>query len=440
MPVLAPRLIPWPGPDAPPPIDPGKDYPYLATGRVVVQMALALAPDLWGIGRWGEARWGYVSSENFVDATCDVEGLSIERGRRDPLEHYGTAKLTMSLVDPLRRWSPAAVDAQGLRPLRAGTPIRVAAWTADASALVTLFAGTLATVNELDDGSEPSVSMTATGSFSSLAADHVIPPAGGAGELAGVRMGRVVATSSLRTAWWPTVFATGTEPLLPFAVPSGDTLPSPLELLQLVANSDGGALYERRDGAVVYRSPADLADDPIKARFVDENTHQGTDTEYCPASVTFTLDASHVVNAVGVSAIGGELVWAEDPASIAWVGRRPAEVPDLLFSTPGAGENLAGQLLNRSARRDFAVSPVLGEAMAIPGWWRAALDLELADRVVVDRDDGHGRNVQATCRIGSVRHDIGLESWTVRYDLEYTELRTTYDRWHHARWGSGRWN
>jgi len=108
------------------------------------------------------------------------------------------------MVDPLRRWSPAAVDAQGLRPLRVGSPVRVAAWSADSTQLVTLFAGTVLTSVELDDGHhDPAVSLAAHGSMGGLAADSIMPPSGGAGELAGARLARVVAASSLRTDWWP---------------------------------------------------------------------------------------------------------------------------------------------------------------------------------------------------------------------------------------------
>jgi hypothetical protein len=433
--------IPWPLPPAPAPIDPDLDYPTIGAGRLVVQFALAKADDLWGLGRWHQARWGFVDSSNFVDATCDVEGLSIERGRRDSLDHYSAARLSMSMVDPQRRWSPAAVDAQGLRPMRVGTPLRVAAWEADASELVTLFAGVILTVVELDDGSEPAVAVTAHGPLGSLSADSITPPAGGAGELAHVRMGRVLAASSHRSAWWPSALDNGVEPLQPFEVPTGSELPSPLELLQLVADSDGGALLERRDGAVVYRSAAALANDPVRGSFVDSNTHTGAATDYCPASLSFTLDAANVVNDVGVSNIGGVEVRARDEVSIAWSGRRPVDIEGLLYTNASHGPLLAGQLLERSARRDFAVTPVLGEAMAIPGWWRAALDLELSQRVRVDRDDGKGQRVEAVCRIGSVRHDITLESWTVRYDLEDADLRSHYDRWGLAgtRWGAAAW-
>jgi hypothetical protein len=439
-----PRAIPWPAPVPPPPLDPALDYPpnALAQGRVVVQLALARASDLWGVSRWGEGRWSYIEPSNIVDATCDVEGLTIERGRRDALDHYSTGRLSMSMVDPLRRWSPAAVDAQGLRPLRVGTPLRVAAWSADSTQLVTLFAGTILTSVELDDGHhDPAVSLTAHGSTGGLAADSVVPPTGGAGELAGARMARVVAASSLRVEWWPTLFDEGSEPLLPFEAPEGDdSLPSPLDLLQLVADSDGGALLERRDGAIVYRSPAALDADVPQARFVDSRTHTGGPNDFCPASISFALDAANVVNAVGVSNIGSELVWAEDAGSIAWSGRRPAELPDLLFTNAAHAPNLAGMLLNRVARRDFAVTPVLGEALGIPGWYRAALELELGELVEVHRNDGQGIRVDAICRIGNVRHDITLDSWGVRFDLEAAELRTTYDRWGHARWGAGRWN
>jgi hypothetical protein len=417
-----------------------EDYPLFADGWVYVQFALAQAATLWGTAAWHQARWSYIALEDFVDATCDVEGLTIERGRRDPLEHYGAAKLTLSMRDPQRRWSPGAVDEHGNRPLRVGTPVRVVAWKADLSGRQGLFAGTVLTANELDDGGEPTVAITAGGALSNLSADSIDPPTGGDGELAGARMTRVIAASSLRTAWWPVVLATGTEPLQPFETPTGTTRPSPLDLLQLVANSDGGALFERGNGAVVYKSPAQLAADTVAARFVDSSTHSGSAMDYCPASLTFTLDAANVVNAIGVENIGGTMVWAEDPASIAWSGRRPVEVDGLLYKNAATGPNLAAQLLARSARRDFTVSPVIGEAMAIPGWYRAALSVDLTSRVEVDRDDGHGLKVEASCRVGSLRHDITRESWTVRYDLEEVDQRMTYSRWKRARWKAGTWS
>ena len=430
--------IPWPVPAPPPPIDPALDYPYLASGRVVVQFALAQAPDLWGRARWSAgARWGVVNAANFVDATCDVEGLSIERGRRDSLDHYSTARLSMSLVDPSRRWSPGAIDENGIRPLRIGTPLRVAAWAADSSQLETMFAGVVEKVSQLDDGSEPTVALSAHGPLGSLSADTISAPTAGLWEMAGARMARVVAATNLRIDYWTTEFAPGVEPLNAF---EEDDEATPTDLLYLVADSDGGALLERRDGALVYRSAGDLEGDPVKARFVDSGSHTGQGDDYCPASLTFSLDAANVVNDVGVANLLEHSYRARDEGSISWSGRRPVDVDQLLYINQLHGVGLAEQLLARASRSDFAVSPVLGEALAIPGWYRAALDLELTNRVVVDRDDGRGLRVEATCRIGNVRHDIGLESWTVRFDLEDAQLRTSWSRWGRARWRVDRWS
>lgn len=435
----------WPDPPTPaPPLQPD-GTPLLADGRVFVQIARPNAPYKWGgdPSTWDTARWGYVSPSTILDATCDVLGCSIRRGREDPLEHYAPAQFSATLEDPLRRWSPAAVTPDGVRVMRVGTPLRVVALDVDNTA-VTLFAGTVLKAQHVDDGSDPPiVGIEATGSLAALEADSVTPPAGGNGELAGARMARVIALSHYRVDWWGTAFATGSEPLRPFDVPdpgAADDGVSALELLQKVADSDGGTFLEAADGTVTYLAPGDLEGRFPRFRFTDDPANTGDLEGVCPAAITFRAASDSIVNAVAVANSVDPPSWlrAEDPVSISWVGRRPVEV-ELLFTYAAHGQGLADGLLERACRDEFQIGPLQGEALTLPGWFAAALHLELGDPIEVRRNDHAGTFARATAAVQSVRHDITRRAWAVEVGCTKAKLQVHHARWNRARWDKDLW-
>jgi len=446
--------IAWPDPPTPaPPTPPGypAGTPGLADGRVFVQIALPRTPYLWGddAATWGDARWGVLTPDEIVDATCDVMGCSITRGRGDPLEHYAPGTFSASLLDPQRRWGPATIDETGLRTMRVGVPLRVVAVDLDDTP-VTVFAGSIRSAVEVDDGSQvPVVQIQATGALGQLEADHVTAPVGGAGELAGARMQRVLDASHYRADWWPSSLAVGVEPLLEFG--HGDTPPtsepadegvSALKLLELVADSDGGSLYEAKDGTVTYAAPGDLEARVPRFRFTDDPDPASDFDDTCPAAITFQTADETIVNAVAIGSAADD-AWhrVEDGVSISWVGRRPVEVDDLLFTNAAHGARLAEFLLARAIRDEFQVSPVSGEALTLPGWYAVALHLELGDPVLLYRNDHAGTFARLTAVVQGLRHDITRTAWAVEVALGAAVLRTEYARWSRssARWGSARW-
>lgn len=438
------RQLVWPAPAPPPPLR-EDGTPVVADGRVIVQIAVAHGADLWDGARWGQGRWDAVNLENIEDMTCDVEGLSITRGRTDPLSPYTPGQLTMTLQDPDRRWSPAALDDSGFRRMRSKLPIRVVALAGEAPAHVVLplFAGELESLEELDDGREPPmVALSAKGPTWRLRNDSVNPGTAGAGQTVKPRMQALLALSSL-PGYWPTTLEDGSEAMQAFDVePDDPSTGSVLEYLELLANSDGGALLEDRNGGLVYakratleaaRPPVNITDYPTGAR------------DLCPVSITMTLDAERVINAVGVrrrdtaTEPDPPTVWADHAASQVWAGRRSFQLDGLLHTTDSYGALLAGFLLERAATADFVVSPVVGEVLTTPRWLEVGAALELGDPLTIRRDDGHGTPVHATSYVDGLRHDIVRTTWTMQITPGGTVARTAYARWGKARWDQAAW-
>jgi hypothetical protein len=116
------------------------------------------------------------------------------------------------------------------------------------------------------------------------------------------------------------------------------------------------------------------------------------------------------------------------------------EATDLLFTNAGHGDRLAERLLGRALRDEFVVNPLQGEALTLPGWWAAALHLELGDPVLVHREHGNAL-VEVNALTQSIRHDITRTAWAVEVGLGAANMRTAFARWGRAsaRWGAAVW-
>ena len=211
---------------------------------VDVLVALPVATSAWGRGHWGQSTWGGYEFDTPTPMDCDVEGIDIERGRTDPLDHVSAGGIRLTLQDPERKWSPWVVPPNGFRSWRTGTPIQIRSPEGH------LFTGV---VTEIHASEKPeadfqrSVDVVALDPLTFLAVSDAAAQADqGANELAGARLERVWA-NALPPVWVEHDFDPGVARMQP------TTLARPaLEEAWLTADSDAGMLTCTPDGVVRY--------------------------------------------------------------------------------------------------------------------------------------------------------------------------------------------
>lgn len=419
--------IPWPT------IPPPATGTALAADLVHVTLALPTATDVWGSARWGTSRWGAVGFDNFVDASCDCSGVSIDRGRSDPLGHIQPARASFELDDPTGLYSPwNTIDVNGhdlgAAVLGPDIPVRVATHAGP------LFTGYVAATTEVDDAGESRVGVTCTDALSFLGDANGLQQAEqGGGERAGARLNRIMDTAQL-PALVDRNLGTGVIAL------QGTTLAKgALEEGWLVADSDGGVLWCTAAGAVRYVDPVGLETaeftEPV-AHFTDDvNEAPGT---LCPISFTAKRDRANVKNVVSVARVGGTAQVVSDSTSIARHGVRSTQRHDLIHQGDEHSIRVARLMLDRLAGADLIVNPIDGVPTDDDDWFALGHALDLNQRIELTRTRwGEVLNVLAT--VDGIGHRITLDQWTMVIKCSPGVQTAGYTRWGSALWGSSYW-
>lgn len=421
-------MIPWP-PIAPP-------APGTALGADLVHLTLALPTvgDVWGGGRWGTATWDDLDYSNFVDASCDAHGVSVERGRGGPLDHAAPAKASFTLDNPTGVYSPwNTVDVNGrdaLGPIMGpGVPVRVA------TALGPFFTGFVATVTETDDGGESTVAVTATDALGFLGDANGFEQASqGSNERAGARLARII-TNAQVPAHVDRTLATGVTALQATTLAKGA-----LEECWLTADSDGGTFWATTAGALRYVDPPGLEapefSEPI-ATFTDA-TYQIPGTTLCPIQFTVTSARDHIKNVVSVAHVGGTAQTVADQASINRHGVRSTQRTDLIHTTDEWSTVVARFMLGRLANAAVVISPIDGIPTDDDAWYQFAHLVDLGSRVRVLRSRW-GQVLDVLATVDGIKHNITLDQWTITLACAPGVQTAGYSHWGAAVWGQSRW-
>jgi hypothetical protein len=423
--------IPWPPlPAVPPGSGLGADLVHLT-------LALPTARDVWdgSATKWDTATWDAVDFNNFVDASCDCAGVSMERGRQDPLGHVQPARASFSLDDPTGIYSPwNTIDKNG-RDLGAPVfgpdlPVRVATGTGP------VFTGFVATVAEVDSGGESTVSVTCTDALSYLGdANGLEQPAAGLNEKAGARLGRIMDTAQV-PALVDRQLAAGVIPLQATTLAKGA-----LEEAWLTADSDGGSLWCTSAGAVRYADPNTLNtaefSEPV-AHFVDENNEVPGET-VCPISFTITSSRANVKNVVSVACTGGTAQTVRDAASITRHGQRSTQRLDLIHQGDAWSLTIARMMLDRLAGAELTISPVDGVPTDDDLWWQLAHTLDIGSRVELTRTRW-GQQLHVLATVDAINHQITLDQWTMTIRCSPGDQTQGFTRWDTAKWDSSYWD
>jgi hypothetical protein len=423
-------MIAWP---VIPPPAPGT---ALGADLVHVTLALPTARDVWDRARWDTATWDALDYNNFRDVSCDAAGVSVDRGRTDPLGHAQPGKASFELDNPTGLYSPwNTLDSNGAdlggAVLGPDVPVRVATATGP------LWTGFVRTTTETDDAGESTVAVDCTDATSFLGdANGLEQPSQGAGEKAGARLARIITAAAVPAALVDLDLDDGAVSLQATTLAKGA-----LEEAWLTADSDGGVFAATRAGALRYVDPAGLDTpefgEPV-AHFTDD-TYEADGT-LCPISFTIKASRDTVKNVVSVAAAGGSAQTVTDPVSVARHGARTTQRLDLIHS---GGDSyslaLARAMLARLAGADLVVSPIDGVPTDSEDWYAAAHILELGSRVELTRYR-FGQTLHVLATVDAITHRITLDQWTMTIRCSPGTQSSGWSRWDAALWDQSVWD
>jgi hypothetical protein len=416
-------------PPLPPPVG-------MTPQAVAVLVALPELSSAWGRTTWGVGRWGGWDFGEPTPMDCDVQGLEIERGRSDALDHVSAGGLRVTLADPDRQWAPWVVPPNGFRAWRTGVPIQ--ARTPDGYLLT-------GAVTEIHASEQPeadferTVEIVALDPLTFLATtDGTEQAEQGANELAGARLERVWANAS-PPGWVEHDFDPGVARMQATTLAN-----AALTEMWLTADSDAGMLTCTPDGVVRYWDTHDgLTQDRRvipQVTFTDDDDYTASTPVVCTTKFDVVDDQAPVINWIGIAAAGGTQQVATDAESVSWYGRRTTHRNDLIHAEGDAfSAQVAQTFLTRVTRSSVVVSPLVFNALATPEAWDAAHFLDIGDRVAVHRS-ASGERLDITASIDQITHQITPTSWQTTVQLAPGTQRTAYTRWGTAHWGHDNWS
>lgn len=258
----------------------------------------------WDRDLWDQGQWGGTGTE-WVDRTCDLVGLTIDRGRDSVLDPFGASTLEGVVLNDGGQWSWQPGVPADLAPVDVGRPLRV--WWVDLATGVRSPGWSGFLENSEDTyNADPFVlaQLSAFDGFGPLGrVSPVEQTAVGAGDTATVRVGRL-----LDQARWPTTARDlpATTMLLE-ATTYGRSIP---QELGDVADSIGGAVFIDRDGRVTLRGRDWLRTDP-HAQTVQAVLGNTGAEDVCTAAI-----ALHGVNGDGLVNVAQVSRWDQDPLTV----------------------------------------------------------------------------------------------------------------------------
>jgi hypothetical protein len=350
------------------------------------------------------------------DTATDVsayatESLSISRGRQSPLFTTNPAgRWAVRFNNEDRRFDPLyasspyngnIVPGKRCRVLAAGVVIadgNIEDWNLDYQ-----LSGRSVATAECADG------------LAQLAAAELSAFTATASQTAGTRIAAVLNRNEV--AWPPNRdLDTGVTVLQGDSVAANTNV---LQYLQLVADSDLGAIYAARDGVFTFRDRHNLIASDIAATFADD----GTGIPYQGISLQYGTELLY--NRVVITRASGAAQTAQDTTSQGDYRVRTLSVDGLLMSTNAVALEMAEYLVSIYAepriRFDELEVQLAGLSAAEQGH---VLSLDLQSVVEITyTPNGVGGAITRECVVEGIQHDITPASHLVRLSLSDAEGR-----------------
>lgn len=376
----------------------------------------------------------WTPSGEWVDATCDVRSVRVDRGRTSYVDAQGAATATVELANATgvySGWSVFGIWAKS-SPYRVNVPIRLR--TLYGSTLSGMFYGSTDAVTDSWPGTTDALaSVTATDGFKFLARHSGVARAAvGAGELSGARINRLAddaayAGTRMIDAGTVTLQATTME---------GVTL----DLMRQVGEAEWGWLYFNVDGALVFRQRDAVQTDPRMVNVQWTLTDDAMPGAVCYSDLSIPIDDSDVWNVAQVTPPGVATQTAQDANSVAWFGPRTWTRTDVPLVNTTDALNLAQLVVLEQANAARRVESVTFRASHSPAAWACATGVRMNDRVRLIRHYPDGYVLDAELLVQGVHHTITADgsgvpnAWDVTLDTADALQVRDYGQWDVAKW------
>jgi hypothetical protein len=434
-------------------------YVEIDFSEAVGEIGTSNAPTLrtlWDTATWddGNAIWSS-SAPVYTDVTQWVRAVSTDHGFSRDTNKYNTSTATILLdntdsrFSPLNTSSPYRVGAySGIGPLR---PARIRGNTGFQD--VTLFTGYVQAWNE----NFPNMGTDATVEVSLIGVEGRIgdftryaQTASGAGEYANSRITRILSSVGFTGNQY---LSQGTNPLQATTLEG-----NAMNELQLVADSQGGALWFGPDGACYF-------DGIYALRNRAANTFNGNvfttvknpsdgASQFGYSEIKYSYDGSLTKNMFAYSAVGGATQTILDENSRSLYGDRQVSRSDLLCTSDADVLTVATKDLALSKTPEFRVESLTvlprGESNSainapLTQWDMlfGLCQLRSGCKIVMDRRFGTSlpTTLERYCLIQRINHNITPDNWTVGFEFtSATVLQAMSNPWDYFLWDSGVWS
>lgn len=393
---------------------------------------------LWDAGLWDTALWG--PDVVWQDVSQYLRGagggdfsVSTQRGFSRGVQAWDIGRATLRLGNRDRRFSPSnlsgpyvAAGVTGVRPWR---PLRLSATYAGVTYRLYTGYGTAVQETWLPGMADAYVTVPCEDEWSRLGAvDGLAQTPVGAGELSGVRVQRVLNAAG-HTG--PRAVDTGVV-----ALQATDMSENTVGALNLVADTEGGAVWVDGDGTVVFERQDALVDN-TRSNTVQAVFGDGSGSELPLADVAVAYDGDLVRNIASYTRVGGVAQTFADATSRALYGDRRDTRTDLLAASDTDVATLAAWRVVQYAQPELRVTQVTIRPRANPArLFPQVLGRRVRDLVqVVVRPLGGGTITQ-NCHIAGIRHQISGDDWVTTFDLWSASAYQNVGRWDVATWDS----
>lgn len=264
--------------------------------------------------------------------------------------------------------------------------------------------------------------LTTADGFLVLAATLPAVTSAGGGEQSGTRIRRILTAAG----WYDLPRGLSVVSLGNSAVQATTLGGAAIDLLQLTAASEAGALYIDEEGRLVFRARQDVLTDPrsttVQAVLGDRpGTSHPDGTELAYSAVTVPPDDLTVANDVQAANAGGTVQHVTDAASVArLLFKRTYSRADLILTSDPEALEWAQYVayISGSGNPEFDSVAII-PASDPDSLWPVALGLKIGDRVQVwRRPPGMGSPITRDCLIRGVTHVITAGEWATTFSLQ----------------------
>lgn len=391
---------------------------------------------IWGSAIWDSATWG--PDQTWVDITAYVRKVDTKRtfGRNINNWESGTASIELLNTDgrfsPSKTTSPYSVG--GVTGIRPWIPVRIrATW---AGVIYDVYRGYALSWQETYAEAYPGgggayVTVACTDEIGSLARfDGLAGVSVGAGESTGARVHRILDAANYR----------GARNVHPgnVTVQATDMSANAVSALKLVVDSEGGALYVAKDGAVVFEHNYALIENPRS------NTVQGAfgdGSGDLPASdITLSYNGDLVVNIAAFQRVGGTVQVATNEPSRALYKDKRFSRSDLISETDAQVLALAQFWVSKYGEPEQLITSLQVNPLVNPNLlWPQALGREVRDLIQAHRTPPGGYDITQLCFIAGISHAITKDTWLTTFDLWSASGYQNVARWDLAVWDLSKW-